>query len=191
MKKKISAIILALVFILSSVGNAAVIDSVVYDKENNTVTVTGSSKERDENFVSVYLMNNGKLYEQRLAAQNPSDVFSHIGMTYLSEKGEYKYTFGVPENIDGLNQIYVAVSEDGEASAALSKVYLYVSPVGDDSNSGTEEKTLRSLYLRPAYICMLPYEVCANSGVHPHRFFSHSQNTPMSSLSYSLFSFIL
>lgn len=42
MKKKISAIILALVFILSSVGNAAVIDSVVYDKENNTVTVTGS-----------------------------------------------------------------------------------------------------------------------------------------------------
>lgn len=145
MKKKISAIILALVFILSSVGNAAVIDSVVYDKENNTVTVTGSSKERDENFVSVYLMNNGKLYEQRLTTQNPSDVFSHIGMTYLSEKGEYKYTFGVPENIDGLNQIYVAVSEDGEASAALSKVYLYVSPVGDDSNSGTEEKPLKTL----------------------------------------------
>lgn len=145
MKKKISVIILALMFILSSVGNAAVIDSIVYDKENNTVTVTGSSKKRDENFVSVYLMNNGKLYEQRLTEENPNDVFSHVGMTYLSENGEYKYTFGVPENIDGLNQIYVAVSEDGEASAALGKVYLYVSPDGNDSNSGAEDNPLKTL----------------------------------------------
>lgn len=145
MSKKFTALFIALIYLCSLNAFAKVIDNVVYDETEQTVTVSGTMEENDGKMVSLFLLNEGKEWEDRLEAKDPSDIFSHVGITTTDLNGNYKYTFSIADSIENYSSIKVLGNQNSASYEFSKEKNIYVSLSGSASGDGSEENPVSTL----------------------------------------------